>query len=277
MKLRYFTATCIVMCCPLLGAAQQQALYSPPDVLKESAASQGATFASDEGQASISLEVTVDPYQKRIELLWENKASPDVHAHKQTILVGYVPTEVARGAQYGEIYVGGTNKFGYTKITKYRLEEPSIGIDLNPTDAAVLETDEVFGAPSTSPTRDVYQIIENRSAVSRLFVQFWNTKDVYDLDLATGAATRVVAATPPASGSILVTELTNRHDLVYSRDHMDNGYVYFFCAIDPLDTTSSTVILRDMNRDGVLDDGAVVSLSTYQGLGLGDASRYNDQ
>lgn len=277
MSIRFSSTMFASLCLGAIGAAQQSAFYNPPAGLKESATSQGASFGSIEAQTGISLNVTIDPYQKRIELLWDNTAALEVHAHKQMVPVGYVPTEVVRGAQYGEIYVGGTNKFGYTKITRYLFEEPSIGTDLNPVDANLLETDEVFGAPNSSSTRDVYQLIANRSSSSHLFVQFWNTKDVHDLDLVTGVITRVASSTSPAPNCIILTELANRHDLVYSRDHMDNGYVYFFCAIDPLDMTSSTVVMRDTDRDGTLNDGFVVSLATYQSMGLGNASRYIDQ
>lgn len=254
-------------------AAQQVPFYDPPLGLKQSAADQGAAFEAAASEAGISLQVSLSPFLKRIELLWEN-TNQGTYAHKQYLPVGYSPTEVTAGSVFGEIFVGGTNKFGYTKIVRYLFDTPKLDGNQVPLDAAMLEQDEVFGANKQSGTRDIYQLLPNRGAPGHLFVQFWNTKDVYDLDLSTGEATRVVTVAPPASGLILVPELGQPHGFTYSRDHIDHGFVYFFTSINPAEGGSSTVILRDSNRDGALEDGMTTTLEQYESLGFADPSRY---
>lgn len=164
-------STCLL---PVLGLVcsahvfgQQSPFYDPPLELKQSAIQQGVSFPAVASPIGVSLDVSLSPFDKRIELMWENRSTGEALAHRQLIPVGYTPTAVAAGASFGEVFVGGTNKFGYTKIVRYVFNSPDLDENQVPEDATVAEMDEVFGASKQSATRDVYQMLPNRAAPGR--------------------------------------------------------------------------------------------------------------
>lgn len=194
----------------------------------------------------------------------------------QTFPLGYYPTEITPTSDWGCVLIGGTNKFGTTRVMRYQLSDPGFGANGVPLDSSIVEIDEIFSASSLSETRDVYQILENQGAPQHCFVQFWNSRRVYDLDATTGQLQLVASSTDqPGIGEIVVPQLSDAHTLAYWRDHMGSGYVYFFVPLGAQDG-ASTVVLRDLDRNGVLDDGLSLTNELYASMGFGDPGQYLD-
>lgn len=91
---------------------------------------------------------------------------------------------------------------------------------------------------------------EERQAI---LLQFWDSKDVYELDLVTRGLKRV-ASPRKVPDALHVPELTFRHADMYTANHGERGFIY---VLRKLGSSTPAVVLEDSDRDGTID-GSVV-------------------
>jgi len=259
----------------LASRAQQGGLggtYEIPSELRATKTNAGCSFPFS---GAFALEAHIGPAAKSFDLVWRYRepGQGDVPLFQREPLT-FTPTEICAGATLGELLVAGTTKHGITKIVRYVYATPQLDQAGMPLEAELLSSNIVFSAGATAPTRDVYHMIRNRAQPGRLFVEFFNSREIYDLDLATGNATKVVASTWQPSPALFLTQLHEPHDIVYSREH-DGHYVYFFASTIP-NELEFTPILLDLDKNGTLDDKLFLDEQGWQVLGYGDPSRYAD-
>lgn len=105
------------------------------------------------------------------------------------------------------------------------------------------------------------------------FCQFWDSSDIYQIDLSTNLLQLVASATD-ASAPLLVAELTMSEQApAWTRNHATYG------SIQVLECNSSPktwIVLCDADRDGMPESHLVANESTWDTLGLGSATNYLD-
>jgi hypothetical protein len=109
-----------------------------------------------------------------------------------------------------------------------------------------------------------------------LFVQFYDSRDVYRIDLDSADHTTATKVATPLSDPnyLTIPELSNNYDVRWSADRPQFGFVYIM-ASDPLSVLQDDVlVLQDLNKDGSLDGSLVMDLQTWNAQAWGDLTSY---
>jgi hypothetical protein len=101
-------------------------------------------------------------------------------------------------------------------------------------------------------------------------VQFWDSRDLYEMTLDSPASLRLLASPTPKPGALTVPPLRRSFDQVWSADHVSRGFVYQLGTESP----EPSLILVDADRDGRLDRYVLVSSAEWGESGWGDGTAY---
>lgn len=253
--------------------------YEPPAELRRLQSEARCAFTERVGELRRALEVQPNWMRRELTLWWElNRSGELAGLYDQAVALPFTPTEVCSGAKLGEFLVAGSTDEGETRIVRFEFTPPAMplpGEACRREPAPLLGMHELFSAPPTAPTRDVWHLLPNRGARGRVFVQFWSTKDLYDLDLASGKLTEV-ATIAPRPGLLHVPELAEPNDFVYSREHRQHGYAYVFACYAGGGTLRVTPVLCDRDKDGRIDEQLLLDAQTWNTQGFGDPAQYVD-
>ena len=120
----------------------------------------------------------------------------------------------------------------------------------------------------TGDGRYVSAMFRNRGQSGSLFVQFHDTKEIHELDVATGALTKVVTTPDSGDTSVLIApQLEYQYLAVNDGEHNSLGHLYWFFSPGGI-SQQGAVMLVDEDKDGDLDRAEVISnwSSTYSDL-----------
>ncbi len=204
----------------------------------------------------------------------------------QRVPVDYVPTERMLLSDPARLVVAGKAPDGAALIEVWELGMPEIVRTIDPVTG---ETVASLQPPAIGAVTEVYReqaagreevlaLFRDQSSrdSSTLFVFFGGARDVYALDLATRTCSLAFSSTEPAPVPVQA-ELGYPHfDTFWARRHRDHGAVYVFGV--EASSTSPTVVLRDRDANGTLDDSLVVrDFAQWEALGFaGDSDRWGE-
>ena len=233
----------------------------------------GAGFQRSESLPDdMDLEATVFPMTKKLLLSWHDHTTGE--SLNQTLALSYTPTAICRGNGFAELFVGGTATNGFTHIMRYRFDKPDFQSPGNPVDPGFV-VNQAFVADLSPGMRNVANLTKNRVGVNRLFVQFYDSKDVYDFSVPSGSISKLVSKN--AGATFQIQGIDHRFDFVYSRDHVAHGYSYFLGALSVSNVGyDKTIIMADGDRNGSIDSVAEVDSASWDALGFGNPAFYND-
>ncbi len=193
----------------------------------------------------------------------------------QNIALTYYPTAIVRSAA-NKICVAGKRENGFTVIQEFTLEPPTLRADAHGTEALDSKISGIAGIyDSADISRDmVVHMFRSMSSTPALFVQYWDSKDVYSVNLKTGVVTIQFRATQPSDAPLeerLSGSLSARFG---GRDHPLMGYMYGFRFHSR--TECGCLLLLDRNRDGILDSSLFLTDQDWAEMNLSDNSIYLD-
>ncbi len=182
-----------------------------------------------------------------------------------------------------KLYVAGRSPQGETIVEEWTLAVPQINW-FKDADSA----QPVLQMVPPKPLRvlELYRAAEvGRDGIKALFLEvgtdnprhvfahFWDSRDVYKLNIETGVLKLAFSATPNKSAPV-EPALKGRYNSVRARRHAIHGCLYIFDYHEPgLVNTGAPLVLRDKNSDGVLDDSLVIrDYETWAALGFAEDS-----
>lgn len=221
--------------------------------------------------ANLEAVMRYDTPGKSVSLFWRSVTGV---AAEQQIALDYFPTR-AIFLSDGRLCVAGKRGRGATTLDLLEIVPPSRVQDLytlprNLDASATKSVTTVFEARQVG--QDMVRLVnENMTNPDWLFVQFWDSRDLYSLDLTSGAVTLV--ASPTAQGSAIhAPSLVVDYSVINRRDHIRSGYLYIMALESG---GAPIVVLVDSDRDGVLDDCLELTAGEWGSQGYGDAANYN--
>ena len=280
------------------AAAQQDVdgvpVVSPPDF----EAFQYLGYALDHFQLPGGVPGDVDVYlhhdvrEKSIVLEWvwgeSDPDFPEPLIHQETTHhTSYWPTS-ARYLGNNKVAVAGKSAVnGRLVIEVWTLANPNvIVIDGATTQyflraGVISEKRTAFVDPETGGIGLVNAMWRNRGrGDENVLVQSLDSRVVFSIDLATGGAARAVAPASPV-GLTQAEPLLQPFWPAYAGPyrHASLGDLYAFTTEDDVKATGPeihTLYLVDSNKDGVIDSSLAVTWADEEGLGLQDASLWED-
>lgn len=211
--------------------------------------------------------VRIESREQQVEVVWRySPAGSFLHddvrsVETQTRSTSYWPTSAEVIAPNKIAVAGKERGTGYTRIEVWTLTAPSFevprtGPGLQPQPDLVADVVLVHRAAITG--RDtVSAMVHVRGKPSSLFVQFYDSRDLYELDWS--------APTRPLS---LVLERASEpglavdgYNYLMAGDHKTQGFVYIFMELDCV-STIPPLVLCDSDRDGDIDTHGVRALTS---------------
>ena len=217
--------------------------------------------------------VRVETAEKQVHISWTKSAPKGSDAADlvcdQSIAVAFWPN-AAEVVGERQLLVAGKDLDGDTRIERWDLALPAVsptvlGEELTPRDPAKVET--VYEA-STAGKDMVRFLLKNQGKPGRVFVQFYDSKSLYELDYAR----------EPYAQRLLLDRtsepnLQQAYAECFRGDHATHGYVYVFASSSSFGRTVPALVLRDTDRDGALDVHGALTWAAYAEAGL--ASKEN--
>lgn len=223
--------------------------------------------------------------EKSISIEWAVSYSPgaptDPHLSVQNESTRFWPTEVS-GAGPGKLAVAGKDmRTGNTVIEVWEFTlpnpfpapyiDPASGQTVYPDINVPITSRKVVFDEQTSGKNLVWAMFPHHATNNHLLVQFWDSRDLYTLDLQNGALTLVLSPTQN-QGVPQEPSLANDYVDRWSARHATQGYVYFLSpkgnkALDLL-------VLFDLDLDGQIDEHRTLTRQEFKQLGLADGSAY---
>ena len=196
----------------------------------------------------------------------------------QVELLNYWPTDATRFAE-DEIAIAGMTVKGknVVAIWKFSLDEDLLDPTVDP--VTQLTTYPSIHIPTVSRQRvyhsfplpghgEIRAIFKNLGREESLILQFQESRDLYDLDVATGSLQPLLSATQLPSLSAPWSDRWSTH-------HADLGHVYVFVRRAP---TNELLALVDGDMDGNPDIGSTIILNSlnhdWGAHPLSDSSKY---
>lgn len=191
---------------------------------------------------------------------------------KSVETVSYWPTAVV-ALSATELIVTGYDHRGITRIERWDVTLPTIVVDASGKEHlrtfAVARSDVLMLFETGKEAVCVLEI--NRGATRSVLLQFWDSRDVYRLDIDTATLTLQVSATQRA-GVLSLPQLADAYLFqVWTGDHILHGYTYILMSIEG---RKMPIALFDGDRDGTLDSGLSVDAATSLSMGLYDGTQY---
>ena len=253
--------------------------YVPPAELRDQTANIAGTSGDKEESPlrnlAFAISLNPDSQSMRVEWsYWDDPADTTLTATSEaTLPLGFYPTAITPGDDFGIVYLGGTDHRGRTRVVRYALSLPfHDGLSLQP--ATLAESDLLLELPANHAQRDIAHLTRNRGWDGEaLLIEFWNTHEVHNLDVTSGKLS-LQASPTPVPGAVHVADLQQPHDAIVAHRHTDHGYLYYLSAIFVESPTTATAILCDTDEDGVLDRVLHASRSNLSSLGLDDPSKF---
>ncbi|MCB9903011.1 MAG: hypothetical protein H6831_01245 [Planctomycetes bacterium] len=194
-------------------------------------------------------------------------------ATTQDVALAYYPTAVTALSE-GKIAVAGKGDLGSTVVEVFALQEPTLmAVDSN--GGIVLA-----GYGVTSIKLALRESVVGRDIVMRMcthpaddsvvILQFWDSRDIYTLDLRDN---RLTLTASPTSGSpaIHIPELSGYFSGMWASLHATHGSVL---VLPPLQPDGLAVVLLDASSDGVFDSGSALDGDQWVSLGYADPDNY---
>jgi hypothetical protein len=188
------------------------------------------------------------------------------------------------------LFVAGRSRGGETLLEQWVFPRGgSYGPSVHPVvDAQGGASASLWTLPPRRQVREIFRhrqlavdtvmwLLPNHGLGTSLFLQFWDSRDVYSVDLSTGQLERVASAAPATNGANWIYEPNLAAELhrYRSAERSGHGYVYIlsaksFGAMLPL----QGVILKDLDKDGTLDTAVSHSTLEWQSLGWNQSAEY---
>lgn len=227
-------------------------------------------------------KVSFDLSDKTVNIKWVYSDHPagerkNTARAKQVEPLDFWPTSVAALTE-SLVLVAGRRQNGKTIIQKWIIIPPLVttlvngsGVHLTP--QAVASKTLVFST-SQPGMKDVAWMLPrirgNGDSTTSVFVQFWDSKNVYSVDLLTGSAQ--IQASPTANVAPLVLpELDRPFDEFSYGMHVTEGFVLMLARQD---VQGPTVLLQDNPVDGTLDVATRLTIQLANATRLLDADQY---
>ncbi len=274
---RLASITLAMLAAIILSNAQDQAWKpassQPPAELRWSGKYNAMLDFKD---ASLTGKARWDLRGKLVSVLWSH--APTLSGDIQEIATTYWPTTVVALQDGKTLLVAGKRPDGNTVIESWLFRAPALvpkdtaheEYSLQP--AVIDRVETVYDAAAEGKDL-VAHLVCKLGSTSSVFVQFVDSRAVYDFGLAAKPPKLTLVAEPRAAASIpAVPQLVQRYTHVWAADHKSRGYVYAFVN-DGRDAVSSLVLL-DADRNGTLDGSLVVPLPQWSADGWETASNY---
>lgn len=231
------------------------------------------------GAREFSGAVHVDTASKLIKVDWYEKNSEYVVT--QEFAVAYWPTDACALANKQDLVVSGKERFGDTVIERWTLSPPQLLYQGVPgagghyiwTPATIASIDTLYNA-SIQGQDMVYNAAADRSSSSRVYVTFWDSKELCLVDFTDLQQVTISRIASPTSGALLLQpELANLayREMFWSANHSVYGYVY---VLNAPDTEQEPIVFQDTDRDGVMDSSLALTPGQWSSLGFADGTAY---
>ncbi len=235
-------------------------------------------------------EVVFDSLERALHFTWRWKYTGELASHgwqlsHQTEATAFWPTEVASLGGNRLAVAGKARRTGHTVLHVWTMDPPSSipppGVEVGTGETlfpelALIVTDRDLVYDAAVPGRGLVQFMfANHGAPDEIFVQFWDSRDLYLLDMNTNDLSLVLSSSR-GHGVPWVAALANDYEHRFSADHSAQGYVYVMApAYESSDSAPDTLVLIDADRDGDLDSWRTYDEDAYSQLGLTNAEEFN--
>lgn len=265
------SVSCLVLASQATSPGGHGTIGSPPPRALACGERRPAIF--EVGYPDVSGRATYSLSKKVVRIQWRRKVNGHVYYSNQDIPTGFWPTEVC-AERYGGLYVAGKQALdGNTIIQLWKF------LDVQPLPAPYTDpqgntiypplnlpvTSKVLVYSADEPGRRLVRFMFPNlgSGGQSLFVNFFDSKDLYEVTLD-GTITKRVAALPdPLGGCPVVGELSDeRYDNRMAAEHGTLGYIYMMGMNAPDDSGVWGVVFRDVDKDGALDVDDTLLLSS---------------
>jgi len=201
-------------------------------------------------------------------------------AQNQTVSCAFYPTSITPITRAGGIryIVTGRRPITHnTVVEEWVLRAPVVLLDdvlgtKRLSRAGVRSRTVMYDAknPGREMVEDAWRDAVNEDLV---FLQFWDSQDIWGLDLGTGVM-QLKASSTNVPGALLVPDLAaHSHRDTWSRNHGAFGAISVMeCDTQP----PGWLVLEDLDRDGGLDSYVVTDEASWEALGLSTAANYLD-
>lgn len=269
----------------LSSALPSQGIGGPPPLHPEQPATSLWGVSKRAGNlytsyAGVGGAVTWDCAKREVQLVWRRDFGDGqvIYDLRQTEAVAYWPTEACELGP-NRICVAGKYDSGKTVLEIWTLKDD----ETLPQPYGNVQTGEMTYPKSLvipieqrsvvylqdTPGRDtVRNLFWNRATGHKVFVQFANSNDLFELDTQSGQIAKVLAAQSGEPSVEHVPELAIGYNDRWDAEHIIHGYVYFLGYANNTHRWEGFV-LYDSDKDGVLDPGAAQVLDTAEWHNLG--------
>lgn len=218
------------------------------------------------------LQFAAGPKSLRCAWTLGDPKNPQSHG-EQIIATSYYPTCLITPSPTKWVVAGKTTR-GATVIEVWTVQKPLVAYPLNQNASPVIEPatvtqiDVVYDAAVEG--RDmVAQMCGKFGDANKILVQFYDSKDLYELDLTSQALTLV--ASPTAGGGVLqAPALSKDYQQFWTREHLTYGYVYVLASAG---SSTGTLVFKDTNKDGSIDSWEAPSSAAWAS-NYGSAANY---
>ena len=218
--------------------------------------------------------VTYSLRGKAIKIYWEDTATGQ--SAVQEFPVAFWPTEAAVLEDRKRLCVAGTAASGATVIQIWVIPQAQFVVGSNPPKlvagpAPIITT--VYSA-SNPGMEDVECALPVLGTPNAVFIQFFQSSELYKLDFTTSTYTMTKVASPTGGGGgvMHIPQLDDGYIRYWARKHLAHGYIYVFNNIT--DSDLRPLVIRDIDLDGVLDNFVVVPLGQWAVQGFADENNY---
>ncbi len=192
----------------------------------------------------------------------------------QSIALSYYPT-AARFLEPGDVCVAGKQRLGATTVEIFGIVPPTVTVDATTGETslglqAITKIDNVFDERATG--KDMVRLMfPSFDTPSIVFVQFWDSLDLYSIDI-TSSTHSLVASTASQAGILHAPGLGRRYMLVRQYDHVAQGHLYVMSGVTDSDPI---LVFADADRDGAIDSEFELTAAQWESQGYQDAANYN--